>query len=242
MRWVPVLMVSFIIQINCTSQQIISFFSYDSIRLTADLYKIGNSNPFVLFFHQEDGSRGEYEEIAPKIKKLGYNCLAVDLRYGNKYGFIKNETSKYMKSLGITSIPYDAINDIEAAINYAFDLSHRPVILFGSSYSASLCLLAGKNNPKVRAVIAFSPGEFFGSQISVKDSLTGYSKLVFLASSRDENKYLSELTKSIPVISKTIFTPASGNGLHGSNSLNKICACSNEYWLALSLFFRELAD
>jgi hypothetical protein len=243
MKWIMLVGVYFFFEFSAISQQIVNFFTSDSIKLTADLYKSGVSNSWILFFHQEDASRGEFEEIAPKIERqLGYNCLAVDLRYGNKYEYVKNETREYLKSKGIDAEPYDARKDIQAAIRYAFSKSNKPVILFGSSFSASLCLLEGKKNPKVKAVIAFSPGEFFGPRISVRDSISGYDKMVFLASSVDENKYLTELARLIPAVSKTIFTPASGKGLHGAKSLNKICSASNEYWLALSLFFRELAD
>jgi len=238
-----VLIASFLIPgLYSSSQQIVNFKAADSIPVTADLYRSGNSGSFILFFHQEDASRGEFSEIAPKIKNLGYNCLAVDLRYGNKFAYVKNETSEHLKSIGITAKPYDARKDIEAAINYAFSISHKPVILFGSSYSASLCLLAGKKNPKVRAIIGFSPGEFFAPGIMVRDSLGAYDKIVFLASTPEESKYVEELARAIPAVSKTIFTPSNGKGEHGAKSLNKTCSSSNEYWLALSLFFRELAD
>ncbi len=242
MKYTGFLVLCFCYQLNSYSQQTIQFPAADNIILNADYYKLSDSSPFVILLHEEESSRGEFEEIAPRIKKLGYNCLAMDLRYGNKYGYVKNETSAQLKSLGIASKPYDARKDIEAAINYAFSVSHKPVILFGSSFSASLCLLAGEKNPKVKAVIGFSPGEFFGPGISIKDSLAGYNKPVFLASSTDESKYLNELVKSIPSVSRTVFSPASGKGLHGAKSLNKACSSSNEYWLALSLFFRELQE
>ena len=237
------LITSFLIPgLNSFSQQLVNFKATDSILITADLYKSGNSSSYILFFHQEDASRGEFSEIAPKIKNLGYNCLAVDLRYGNKFEYVKNETSYRLKSIGITAKAYDARKDIDAAINYAFSISHKPVILFGSSYSASLCLLAGKKNPKVRAVIGFSPGEFFAPSIKVRDSLLAYDKQVFLGSTPDESKYVSELANGIPAVRKTIFSPSGGKGLHGAKCLNKACSANNEYWLALSLFFREMQE
>lgn len=242
LRWIVLLTASLFPQINSICQQKVNFNSSDNVRLTADFYKSGSSNTFVILFHQENSSRGEYREIAPKIRKLGYNCLAVDLRYGNKFEYIKNETREFIDSLGINPIPYEARKDIEAAIDFAFKLNHKPVILFGSSYSASICLLVGKNSPKVKAVIGFSPGEFFGSQFSVKDSIIGFIKPLFLASSSDENIYLKEMTKGVATLSKTIFSPSSGKGLHGAKSLTNLCNNKDEYWLALLWFFRELEE
>ena len=242
MRHIVLFFIPFLTQINSVSQQKVAFYSSDSIKITADLYKSSSLNPYVILFHQEDGSRGEFNEIAPRIRKLGYNCLAVDLRYGDKFEYIKNETREFIDSLGMNAIPYEARKDIVASIDFAFKQNHKPVILFGSSYSASLCLLVGKNNPKVKAVIGFSPGEFFGSQFSVKDSIIGFNKPLFLASTSDENIYLKEMTKGVPTLSKSIFSPSSGKGLHGAKSLTNLCNNKDEYWLALLLFFRELEE
>ena len=75
------------------AQQMVTFFSSDGLTVTADLYLKDKSYPFIILFHQANFSRGEYQETAPKLMKLGYNCLAVDLRSGKEVNFIKNETA-----------------------------------------------------------------------------------------------------------------------------------------------------
>ena len=57
-----------------------------------NIYLKDYNYPFILFFHQEGSSRGEYAGIAKKFFNLNYNCLAVDLRYGGESNYIKNET------------------------------------------------------------------------------------------------------------------------------------------------------
>ena len=221
-------------------QQKVSFPSEDKLPVSANYYKGEPSDPFVIFFHQAGSSRGEYADIAPRIKKLGYNCLAVDLRYGGKEQYIDNETASEARARNLDPQPYDAMPDIKASINWAFQLSHKPVILFGSSFSASLCLIAARHDPRVKAVIAFSPGEFFGNRVSVKDSISHMDKPVFIASTSREYAYIAELASGIAGDEKTIFKPAHADGVHGARALWKESPGNEETWLALMLFFREL--
>jgi len=59
----------------------ITFKSVDDLLITADRYTphTSNSTPLIVLFHQAGSSRGEYSEIAPRLNKLGFNCIAVDL-------------------------------------------------------------------------------------------------------------------------------------------------------------------
>ena len=69
--------------------------SKDGIQITADLYMSHKTSaPFIVLFHQARWSRGEYREIAPKLNKMGFNCLAVDQRSGDAVNGVENETKK----------------------------------------------------------------------------------------------------------------------------------------------------
>ncbi len=59
----------------------------------------------------------------------------------------------------------DAQQDIESAIDFLAKKYKSMVILLGSSYSSSLALLEGVSNDKVKAIIAFSPGGYFGNHV-----------------------------------------------------------------------------
>lgn len=231
---------TFIFPFLILGQETIIFYSLDSLPITATYYENEESKPYMILLHQAGYSRGEYKETARRFMNLGYNCLAVDLRSGNEVNFIQNETAKEAKKRKLSTEYLDAKIDIEAAINYAYEKSKKPVVLVGSSYSASLTLIIAKRNDKVKAVVAFSPGEFFGSSYKVEPLLKGYDKPVFVACSQREYPYVTELVKFIPDSLKTIFKPQEGTGEHGSKCLWAKSPNNKEYWLALLMFFNKL--
>ena len=231
----------FVLYINLTlAQEKISFMAEDGLPVTADLYQINPSKPFILLFHQAGYSRGEYKNIAKKIVKFGYNCLAVDLRSGGEINYIQNHTALVAVQKGYSTDYLSSQKDIEAAIKWVKQRSDKPIILFGSSFSASLSLLIAKDNPDIGAVIAFSPGEFFIPDISIKSELKDFQKPVFVASSRREEPYIKEMFSFVPSSNKTIFAPEKGPGEHGSKSLWNSNPTSKEYWLALTMFFSKI--
>lgn len=217
------------------AQKTISFFSKDGILITADLYFVNDSLPYMILCHQAGSSRGEYLETASKFSKFGYNCIAIDMRSGGEMNAIKNETAVHAKAKGRSTTYLDAAQDITAAIDYAYDLSKKKVVLVGSSYSASLVMKVAVDNNDVKAVIAFSPGEYFGENYSLKDSVKTLTKPLFVTSSKSESEKVGELIKDIVSKKKQQFTP-SKPGAHGSSSLWKGNANHQEYWLALMMF------
>lgn len=225
---------------NSLAQKTITFPSLDGLTITADLYENKNSDLFLVLFHQARFSRGEYKETAEKFVKLGYNCLAVDLRSGDEVNFVKNKTAEAAREKGLSSEYVDAKQDMQAAIEYAYNKSKKPVIIFGSSYSASLSLMIAKDNQHVKAVIAFSPGEYFEKENMIRDTIKGLSIPIFAASSVTEYPFMKELFSKTDQNNLTLFKPAKGSGDHGSKVLWENQPDNNEYWLALLMFFSQL--
>ncbi len=223
-------------------QQKVTFTASDGLKITADLYLKNYSSPFILLFHQNGYSRGEYKEIAQKLLNLDYNCLAVDLRSGGKTNYVKNETALRAINTGIPNKLSDAGKDIIAAIAYTANYNKQPVILFGSSYSASLCMMIGKNNEKVNAVVAFSPGEYFEPEISVKDEMKNFDKPLFVSSSQIEYSYIEDMLHDIPGNLKTIYKHSEGNRAHGAKALWESNKTSKECWLELLMFFGKIKE
>ena len=217
----------------------VTFPSEDGIEITADKYLENEEYPYILLFHQAGSSRGEFNGVAERFLKLRYNCLAVDLRSGDNSNFVKNETALNAGGQH-SSVKYlDARKDIRAAIEYVWLLNPVEPILLGSSYSASLVMLEGLNNPYVRAVIAFSPGEYFGDDLRMEEALDSISKPLFIAVTEREEPYVKQMMSNVPAQAYTLFRP-DGPGVHGARALWEDNPSKDEYWLALLMFINNL--
>ncbi|MFN8207341.1 MAG: hypothetical protein U0T82_08030 [Bacteroidales bacterium] len=243
MKWKILLAAGCLFPLSLIQAQLkVTIPSRDGVMITADLYGANENAPYVLLFHQAGSSRGEFSEIAGRIVKIGYNCLAVDLRSGDAINYVRNETSVSAHEKGLPTGYLDSWGDIRTAIGYAWNLSKKPVVLLGSSYSASLCLIEGKENPNVMAVIAFSPGEYFGEKLKVGAMVAGIEKPVFCASTNKEYAYMEQLLKGVGETWKTLWKPAKGKGRHGASMLWESSEVSDEAWLSLMLFFRNIKN
>jgi pimeloyl-ACP methyl ester carboxylesterase len=222
------------------SQQKVTFFAEDSLKITADLYLKDFNLPFILLFHQGDASRGEYSDIALKLMKLDYNCLAVDLRSGKKINYIINETAELAKKEGFPHSMLDAAKDIKAAIKFVSKYNTHPPILVGSSYSASLCLLEAAVNKNIKAVIALSPGEYFRPYMVVKDGIASISQPVFISATSLEYNYIVQMISVVPESNVHIFQSEGSKGEHGAGMLSQSGESADKCWLELMLFFKGI--
>lgn len=218
----------------------VHFSAADGLRITADEYFVGPDNPYILLFHEQGSSRGEYKTIARRLCKINYNCLAVDLRNGGNDNFVSNETVKQLREGNSIAGIGGLEQDVEAAIQYAHEKSKLPVILFGSGANGSLSLLMSLRDENVRAVVALSPGEYFMPEIKIEDAITELKKPVFITSNRSEFPYVSELASGIDQENLTLFEPSLGEGKRGTASFSPDYDQNTEYWIALILFFKEL--
>lgn len=225
---------------NVIRVRTITFTAADGLEVTADEYLVDSEKPYILLFHEQGSSRGEFKDIARRFCKLEYNCLAVDLRNGGNNNFVSNQTARQLREEGLNSGIHDIELDVEAAINYAHRKSNHPVVLFGSGANGSLSLKVAVSNQQVRAVVALSPGEYFMPGIKIQDTIAHLKKPVFISSSKAEFPYVSELASDISQDYLTLFEPKVGSGERGSASLSDQYDQSTEYWIALILFFKEL--
>lgn len=215
------------------------FQAKDGLVVTADLYAVSDSLPVIILCHQARSSRGEYVETAVKLNGLGFNCLAVDLRSGDVSNGIKNETAALAKEKNFPHEYLDAEQDIAAAIDYTYKKYHKKVILFGSSYSASLALKTAVHNDLVSYVIAFSPGEYFGEELHLAKAIKKLKLPVFLTSAKGESEDVKVLFDAISSKDKVQFIPKS-EGMHASKVLWSDCPSNQEYWDALISFLKKI--
>jgi len=217
----------------------IYFQSQDNLGITADIYTAENSKGFILLCHQARYSRGEYIATASKLNDEGYSCIAIDQRSGGEVKGVVNETNKRAKERGLSTEYLDAKQDIESAIDYCYKLnSGKPVILVGSSYSASLSLLiASEENNFVKAVVAFSPGEYLAG-IDLTDKLSNIQIPTLVLSSKDESEDVSKLISNAKPELVGQFIP-SVQGVHGSSALWPETAGNQEYWNRFLVFLQS---
>lgn len=221
----------------------VTFPTTDHLTITADLYWTGDADAsFILLFHQADYSRGEYLEIAPKLNALGYNCLAIDQRSGGVANGVINEVYQAAKAANLPTGYINAYPDLEAALDYV-TATYMPnqLIVWGSSYSASLALILASENPdKISAVLAFSPGEYFalnGKQVA--EYAANITQPAFITSAKSEEKSWRGIADQITSQGCVFFVPE-GNGRHGSSTLFEKTSNNAEYWTAVEGFLSSL--
>ncbi len=210
----------------------INFKAKDGVQVTADLYLTSKTDaPFIILFHQAGYSRGEYREIAPKLNKLGFNCMAVDQRSGDKVNGVVNNTHKAAKKMNKSTKYVDAIPDIEAALEYVKnELKADKIVVWGSSYSAALVFyLASTQSDSIDALLSFSPGEYFkinGKEIKYYAKSVGCK--VFITSAKSEHGQWKGIYNSVKG-DKKYFLPKQ-SGKHGSKALWVNNSNNEEYW------------
>tara|TARA_B110000902_G_scaffold110428_1_gene130333 strand:+ start:5374 stop:6150 length:777 start_codon:yes stop_codon:yes gene_type:complete len=163
-----------------------TFDAKDGVTITADYYPNKGARKIILLFHQAGYSRGEYKNIAPRLVDSGFACLAVDLRSGGLVNEVFNETAKSAEEKSLPTSYIDAKQDIVTAIEYVTANTDKEIILWGSSYTASLSLMVAAEDSLVSKVVAFSPGEYLSNQNMVKNAVTSLDKPVFITGASAE--------------------------------------------------------
>lgn len=219
----------------------------DGVKVAGVYTGVDKPKALILLFHQAESGKDEYATIAPRLATWGYASLRIDQRAGGAL-FGGNETAT---GVGVkpghvaTSAEYLAARpDLEAALAWA-TAKKLPVILWGSSYSASLVFLLAADHPgDVKAVMAFSPGEYFDDKTLVARAAARVKAPVFVTSAQDGHEIDEARTilAAVPGKDKEQFVPKQG-GVHGASTLlrakNKDGA--EPAWAAVIAFLGKVA-
>jgi alpha-beta hydrolase superfamily lysophospholipase len=226
--------------------KVVKFESGDGITITADLYMAHDKTaPFIVLFHQARWSRGEYQEIAPRLNSLGFNCMAVDLRSGGEVNGVVNQTTQEAEKAMKQTQYIDSYPDIDAAVKYADQyFAEGKLIIWGSSYSSALAIrYAGDHLESIDGVLAFSPGEYFRNQgktaTYITEGATNITASVFITSAKGEKDGWWKIYEAIPSDRKHYFLPETA-GNHGSRALWSKFGDSLRYWNAVEKFLKTL--
>ena len=226
-----------------THYQTILLETSDGLAIKADVYAADQADaPVILLFHQARFSRGEYRSIAPKLNELGFTCIAIDQRSGDKVKGVKNDTYAQATRLEMSTAYIDAYPDLEHLLNYAKKTyPNQKIIVWGSSYSASLSLVLATQYPdNISAVLAFSPGTYFDIKgKSIVEFASMIKGPVFMTCSREEVPSRMEIFDKITHGSKRFFTPEL-EGYHGSKALWPENDGNEFYWGAVESFLVDI--
>lgn len=218
----------------------VALLSSDSIYVHANIYEFSKDAPVILLCHQARYNKTEYKDIAPKLMELGFNCIAIDQRSGGELNGLLNVTHENAVNKDLPVEFLDAEKDILSAIDFAYDKYGKKIILWGSSYSSTLALWIGLNSEKVKAVISFSPGDYFPEKGSLTDSLEKFNKPFWVTSSKEEEPELTKMLAKMKRTENQIQFIPKGNGEHGSKALWEEKPDHEEYWQAITVFFEKI--
>ncbi|MDT7933446.1 MAG: alpha/beta hydrolase [Sphingomonadaceae bacterium] len=191
----------------------ITLVAADGVRVVGWRQAPANPRALVLLFHQAGSSSAEYAAIAPRLVAGGLAVLAIDQRSGGGL-FGANLT---VDRLGGSRDYLEAGADLEAAIGWGQRQASR-IVLWGSSYSSSLVLMAAAKRPLgLAAVLSFSPGEYFGDTPIVRRAAARVRVPTLVYAAPDD-----ETVRARP-IAAALQPPAPvtscANGIHGSSTL-----------------------
>lgn len=211
----------------------------DGVRVFGDLYEgpQGVNGPILLMFHQAGSSAAEYEPIAARLVEEGFSCLAIDQRSGgDMYGRNRTVEENDFKTPQLYEAAYA---DLVAALDWAVQKGYDPIVVWGSSYSASLCFRLASERKEVAAVVAFSPGEYFQEKGVVAKWASQVRVPVFVASGPGEVAKVSEIFEHVTAGGSSQFVP--DKGVHGSSMLrrDKNPDGAEEAWRAVLSFLRR---
>jgi dienelactone hydrolase len=143
--------------------------------------------------------------------------------------------------LGYEGSYESALSDLVAAITWAHRNASRRIVLWGSSYSASLTFAAAAQTRGITALLAFSPGEYFDDKQYVRRAAAQVTIPFFVdsAANQEEIRAAAAIAAPSPSHRKTVYVPQ--HGIHGSSTLleSRDPAGARENWAAVERFLRE---
>lgn len=234
--------------------QEVEFPGRDGLVVTADLYLGKKSAPTLLLFHQSVSSRGEFRTIAPRLQQLGFNCLAVDLRWGRQdfWNKVPNVTATRNGTQAVIAayeantdyqleqvwpIIWQSYGDMEASLDYLKREGFSgPIWALGSSYSAMLIFKLAAEHQEIAGLLAFSPGEYHPTQDNLlSDWAKDLHVPVYLSGGQEEGDMVAKVHESL--LNSTACLVHQSKGRHGASVLIQ----QEEDWGPLEGFLRTHA-
>ncbi len=129
---------------------------------------------------------------------------------------------------------------MEASLQYVNDnFKPETLLIWGSSYSASLAIVLGKEyQNEIDGIVAFSPPTLEYEDVQINEYAKSVKLPTFIATSSSEYKDAKIIYDLIQNSNKKIYAPETG-GLHGSKSLWSCSEDNQDYWKELQSFLSQ---
>lgn len=221
--------------------QKVTFKTPNNDTVVGELYEANPNAPVILLCHQFGWNKFEYADIAPVLNEMGFTALAVDLTGGGSFGNHTNETVENRGEFEQEKLLDYAEEELAASIDFLKKKYGKKVTVWGSSYSATLVILAAEKNNEVNASISFSAFNHFGERRpSLESIIPKIKKPMFMTSARVESKIIDEILLDVKLRKRQYhFTPAE-SGEHGSKALWNSKDDHEEYWREIKKFLLEV--
>jgi pimeloyl-ACP methyl ester carboxylesterase len=152
--------------------------SSDGVQITALQNQTKSSTKGVLLVHMENGSANDWEFFANRLKRSGFNTLAIDLRgHGGSRlptGTLQKSDWPKMKA------------DVKAGVDWLAKKGVENIVVVGASIGANLALQVAAEDSRVNQIILLSPGHNIKG-VRVEGLLATYgARPLFIAVSADD--------------------------------------------------------
>ena len=137
----------------------VTYQTEDGVRIVAGWFVPPGETkfPVVILLHEQDGSRGQWNELIPILVHEGYAVLAPDLRGFGDSNIIIHDGQEEPYEF---SNPKDAIKDVAAAIQWLKsrnDVDPSRTSVIGARLGADLAYVSTGTFPEVKAAVAMTP-------------------------------------------------------------------------------------
>jgi pimeloyl-ACP methyl ester carboxylesterase len=157
--------------------------SSDGIQLSALQNQNQNSTKGVLLVHMENGSANDWEFFANRLKRSGFNTLAIDLR---GHGGSRLPTGSLQKSDWAKMKA-----DVTAGVDWLEKNGVKNIVLIGASIGANLALQVAAEDRRVNQAILLSPGHNIKG-VRVEGLLATYGERPLFIAVSAEDAYASK--------------------------------------------------
>jgi pimeloyl-ACP methyl ester carboxylesterase len=138
-----------------------------------------------------------------------------------------------------------AYNDVQGALAWAQKEGYKTIVAWGSSYSACLVLRLASERPReLKAVISFSPGEYFDDKGVVARWAHGVTVPVLAVCTSQENAVVDEILKARSAGAAARDLRSGPDAIHGSSTLrpDKNHDGAEHYWGYVEKFLKPYAE